>query len=312
MNVIETITEISEKCKVWNLIIILIIFLGVFGIFFGQTIYGWIDPKTFPEPFHAEVSNDTTENERGIILLNATVNQMQRELNSTFGWSANDIFLSPAFPYYLDNRAYRQIGIYNATRIMIDVYSRVIAKLGNNDRENENLYRAKTSYFPISPTRWGFMGIREGSESAYQKGMKEIEIYKKNLLSGNATYNCKTDDIYNAIITMTGDQILGYALGLLENSDELPWYTLDNRIYEAQGMVLVVRDFFSAVYKLYPQISQKNNETNFNKAMYYMTKICTYDPIWIANNPFNNGAVIRSYILNVKNRLDDIANSLKI
>lgn len=212
----------------------------------------------------------------------------------------------------MDNRAYRQIGIYNATRIMVDVYSRIIAKLGNNDREDENLYRAKTSYFPISPTRWGFLGVREGSESAYNKGFKEIEKYKANLLAGKATYNCKTDDIYNALITMTGDQILGYALGLLESSDELPWYTLDNRIYEAQGMALVVRDFLWAVYKLYPQISQKNNETNFAKAMYYLNKICTYDPIYIANNPFNNGAVVRSYLLNVKNRLDDIANSLKI
>lgn len=308
----KTILKISDRLKIWNLVLVVLMVLCIFVIFFGQTFYGWIDQKVFPEPYQVEVTEETTEQDRGIMLLDATVAQMKRELNSTFGWSANDIPISISYDMYMDNRAYRQIGVYNSTRILIDIYSRVIAKLGNNDREDENLYRAKASYFPISPTRWGFMGIREGSESAYEKGLKEIEKYKSNLLAGKATYNCKTDDIYMALTTITGDQLLGYTLGLLENSDELPWYTLDNRIYEAQGMVLVIRDFFWGVYKLYPQISQKNNETNFGKAMYYLNKICMYDPIYIANNPFNNGAVIRSYLLNVKNRLEDIANSLKI
>lgn len=303
---------ISDKLKLWNFVLVAIILLGLFGLIFGQQFYGMIDQKVFPQHPKPEVTAETSEQQRGTMVIDAITHQMQYELGSTFGWSANDIPISVSYPLYLDNRAYRQIGVYNATRIMVDIYSRVIAKLGNNDRENEHLYRAKTSYFPIAPTRWGMLGVREGAESAYQKGLKEIDIYKRDLLAGKAVYNCKTDDIYVSLMTITGDQVIGYALGLLENSDELPWYVLDNRIYEAQGMVLVVRDYIQAIYHIYPQIAAKNNEENFERAMFYMNKICEYDPIYIANNPFNNGSVIRSYLLNVKNRLEDIANSLRI
>ena len=55
-------------------------------------------------------------------------------------------------------------------------------------------------------------------------------------------YNCRTDDLYASFDLVIGENLLGYALGLLENSQELPFYTLDNRIYEVQGIVLVVRD----------------------------------------------------------------------
>lgn len=309
INLSGIMVSLSEKFKIGNFIIIGISVILLLMLTVGQSLYGKIDQKIFPEPATLHITDQMSENDRGIELLNAIVHQVKFELDSTFGWTANDIIFSP---YILDNRAYRQFGVYNSTRVLIDVYSRVIAKLGNNDREDKNLYRAKSSYFTLSPARWGIFGISESAESSYKKGLRELETYKNNLRLGKATYNCKTDDIHTALITITGDQMLGYALGLLENSEDLPWYTLDNRIYEAQGMAIVIRDFLNAIYQLYPQISQKNNETNFQQAMYYLDKICEYDPIWISNMPFNNGAVVRSFLLNVKNRMEDVANSLRI
>ena len=278
------------------------------GFFGGQWLYGVIDQKTFPEP-HSVETKDITEPQRGVALVDSIVHQMRYELNSTFGWTANDIIFNP---YIMDNRAYRQFGVYNTTRILMDIYSRVIAKLGNNDREDENLYRAKLSHFSIAPSRWGVFGIRESAESSYEKGLKEVDIFKKNLLDGKAQYNCRTDDIHETLLLIAGDQVLGYSLGLLESSEKLKWYTLDNRIYEAQGMALVVRDFVNVVYHVYPQVSDKNNEDNFKHAMHYLNLVCNYDPFYIATNPFNSGAVIRSYLLNAKNRIEDIANSLRI
>ena len=300
--------DVFDRFKLINIGLIFILFIFVLFLTFGQMLYGYIDQKEFPNPM--ELPNDITaltENEKGILLLDSITHQLKMEMNSTFGWTANDIIFNK---YILDNRAYRQYGVYNSTRILMDIYSRVIAKLGNNDRENDNLYKAKSSYFTLSPDRWAI--ISESSESAYKKGFNEIEKYKNDLTNNKAVYNCKTDDIHYALTIICGDQILGYAMGLLENAEELPWYQLDNRIYEAQGMILVVRDFLNTVYKLYPNIMSKNNEENFSQAMYYLTQICVYDPIWIATNPFNNGALIRSYLLNVQNRIQDIANSLKI
>ncbi|WP_278338608.1 hypothetical protein [Desulfovibrio piger] len=89
-----------------------------------------------------------------------------------------------------------------------------------------------------------------------------------------------------------GENMLGYALGLLADAQDIPFYTLDNRIYEVQGMVLVIRDFVKALYDLYPEIAQKNNAENMAAAMQFMNDICTYDPMYITSS-FNSGELIK-------------------
>ena len=207
----------------------------------------------------------------------------------------------------LDNRAYRQYGVYHATKVLMDLYSMTIAKLGTNDRESEMLYKARLNSFAIDPRSFMF----PSAESSYKKGLKLIEQYKESLDKGTGVYNCRTDDLYASFDLVIGENLLGYALGLLENSQELPFYTLDNRIYEVQGIVLVVRDFISALYELYPEISSKGNAGNMAAAIEYMNRICTYDPLYITSQ-VNSGELIISYVLFAKNRLEDIRNSIRI
>lgn len=189
----------------------------------------------------------------------------------------------------------------------MDLYSMTIAKLGTNDRESEMLYKARLNSFAIDPRSFMF----PSAESSYKKGLKLIEQYKESLDKGTGVYNCRTDDLYASFDLVIGENLLGYALGLLENSQELPFYTLDNRIYEVQGIVLVVRDFISALYELYPEISSKGNAGNMVAAIEYMNRICTYDPLYITSK-VNSGELIISYVLFAKNRLEDIRNSIRI
>ena len=207
----------------------------------------------------------------------------------------------------LDNRAYRQYGVYHATKVLMDLYSMTIAKLGTNDRENELLYKARLNNFAIDPRSFLF----PSAESSYKKGLKLIEQYKAQLDKGTAVYNCRTDDLYASFDLVIGEDLLGYALGLLQNTQEQPFYTLDNRIYEVQGIVLVVRDFVNALYQLYPEIREKGNANNMAAALDYMNRICSYDPMYITSK-LNSGELIISYVLFAKNRLEDIRNSIRI
>lgn len=93
------------------------------------------------------------------------------------------------------------------------------------------LYKARLNSFAIDPRSFMF----PSAESSYKKGLKLIEQYKESLDKGTGVYNCRTDDLYASFDLVIGENLLGYALGLLENSQELPFYTLDNRIYEVQG-----------------------------------------------------------------------------
>ena len=90
-----------------------------------------------PHP-RTDHSDKLDENAKGKALVDAITHQMRYELDSTFGWSINDILFNR---FVLDNRAYRQYGVYHATKVLMDLYSMTIAKLGTNDRESEMLYK---------------------------------------------------------------------------------------------------------------------------------------------------------------------------
>ena len=271
----------------------------------SQKLYSAVDQTSFPAPMPlpAEPAK-LSENEKGKLLLDAITYQMRRELDSSFGWTFNDIIFNR---FFMDNRAYREYGVYHATKFLLDLYSTQIAKLGSNDRESPQLYKARINNFVIDPRSFWF----PSAEGAYEKGFKLLEEYKESLDKGTGVYNCRTDDLYESFKAVTGENLLGYALGLLENSKKMPFYELDNRIYEVQGIVLVVRDFIKALYDLYPEIKAKNNVDNFNSAMEYMNRICSYDPL-IITSFFNSGELIASYLTFAKTRLQDICESIRM
>ncbi len=286
----------------------IILLIAIFALVWGsQKLYSLIDPVVFPNPAPINITADTTEEEKGIELLDAITYQLRYELNSTFGWTANDIIFNK---YLLDNRSYRQYGVYNATKTIFDYYSTTIAKLGSNDRENDDLYQSRMNHFALSPSRWGFLFI-PSAESSYKKGLNLVENYKKNLRNNNAIYNCRPDDIYNAFDLILSDRLLGYAIGLLQNSDSTSFTGLDNKIYEVQGMVIVIRDFFNALYVLYPETAGKNNEENYQVAMRYLDAVCSYNPL-VVTSTFNSTELVISYLLFARNRIEDIKESIRI
>ena len=292
---------------VWRTLLVQLgIFVGILLLLWGtQALYASIDRTVFPEAVAVPAKAETLkENEKGKILIDAITHQMRRELQSTFGWSINDILFNS---YLLDNRAYRQYGVYHATKFLVDIYATQIAKLGSSDRESDVLYKARINNFTLDPRSFWF----PSAEGRYEQGLERIEQYKKSLDDGTGVYNCRTDDIYAALQLIIGENMLGYAQGLLEKAQDIPAHTLDNRIYEVQGISLVVRDFLNALYYLYPEVKAKNNTENMTVAMDYLDRICTYDPLYITST-VNSGELILSYLLFAKARIADVAESLRI
>ena len=286
-----------SKCKIVakTLFIQLLFFISILFLFWaGNKLYSKIDQTEFPEPMKIQETSSLSDLDKGKLVADSIVHQMKHELNSTFGWSINDILFNS---YFLDNRASRQYGVYHATKVLMDLYSMHIAKLGSNDKENQFLYNARLNQFAIDPRSFMF----PSAESSYEKGIELVEKYKKSLDNGSGVYNCRTDDLYASFNMVIGENLLGYALGLLQNTQELAFYELDNKIYEVQGIVLVVRDFINTIYNLYPEINNKGNAENMIAAMDYMNRICTYDPLYITSK-VNSGELIISYVLFAKNR----------
>ena len=296
-----------SKCKIVakTLFIQILFFVSILFLFWaGNKLYSKIDQTEFPEPMKIQETSSLSELDKGKLVADSIIHQMKYELNSMFGWSINDILFNS---YFLDNRASRQYGVYHATKVLMDLYSMNIAKLGSNDKENQFLYSARLNQFAIDPRSFIF----PSAESSYEKGIELVEKYKKSLDDGSGVYNCRTDDLYASFNVVVGENLLGYALGLLQNTQELAFYELDNKIYEVQGIVLVVRDFINTIYSLYPEINNKGNVENMTAAMDYMNRICTYDPLYITAK-VNSGELIISYVLFAENRLEDVRDSIRM
>ena len=305
----------------WTVVILLAFILvwpltvGIYwGIYKGYTL---IDPAKFPwfaskmHPLLDQTKPDSAETKKGIALCTAISNRLEEEMNSAFGWSVNDLIISPT--RWLDNRANRQRGVIFATRMLINFFSTNLAKYGKVDAENQSLKEAREKYFAFSEDSWWF----PSSESEYRKGIELLRKYTDDLASGKAIFNMRSDDMYNMITFIIGNQFIDQPLGLLvQPNDEVPYTQLDDRVYYTQGVILVLRDFMRTFVHLYPQVKEKGGEENIRIAFREMEQICTYDPLIVLRGSHDSvtadhrGKMAR-YLIHIRERINDLAQSIR-
>ncbi len=313
----------SQKPKYtkWALIIILAFFLiwpltiGLYWLVYQG--YTALDPTKFPwqqTPMQAKLKQDAaglSEAEKGVLMTSALSNRLELELQSSLGWSVNDLIVSPT--RHLDNRGSRQRGVIFATRMLVTFFSTNLAKYGTVDAENEMLKEAREKHFAFSEDSWWL----PSSESEYKQGIELLREYEKNLSGGKAVYNMRTDDMYNLLTFITGKELMDQPMGLLvQTNDEVPYTKLDDRIYYSQGVILVLRDFLRTFVALYPEIKEKGGEENIKIAFRDMEQICTFDPLIVMRGDHDSvmadhrGKVAR-YLISMRERVNDLAQSIR-
>ena len=285
-------------------------------VYKGYTI---LDPTRFPNldpnitALLQETTPDSPPSKKGAALSAAIRNRLEQEMNSTFGWSINDLIISPT--RWLDNRANRQRGTIFATRMMVIYFSTNLAKYGKVDKENEFLIEAREKYFAFTSDKWWF----PSSESQYEKGISLIKKYESELLqeSKKAVFNLRTDDMHNMLEFIISKQFIDQTLGLLVQSNEdVPYTELDDRIYYTQGVILVLRDALKTFIHLYPEVIEKGGEENIRIALKDMNQVCTFDPLIVLRGDHDStmadhrGKMAR-YLISIRERIDDLAQSIK-
>ena len=281
--------------------------------------YTIVDTTRFPEldQHIAELLQTTTPTsspaQKGAALSAAIRNRLEQEMNSTFGWSVNDLMISPT--RWLDNRANRQRGTIFATRMMTTFFSTNLAKYGQVDAENDDLKEAREKYFAFTSDSWWF----PSSEDQYEKGIELLKKYEADLVKGDprAIFNLRTDDMYNMLSFIISKQFLDQPLGLLvQSNDEVSYTDLDDRIYYTQGVILVLRDVLRTFVHLYPEIQEKGGKENIRIAFREMDQICTFDPLIVLRGNHDSimadhrGKMAR-YLISVRERINDLAQSIK-
>lgn len=315
-----SIPKMTDFGKRFVLLLLVFILIGPFlvGIYWLiYTGYTLIDSTKFPQldsnilSILDQTPPDSPEAKKGAALATALRNRLEEEMNSTFGWSVNDLLISPT--RWLDNRANRQRGTIFATRMLINFFSTNLAKYGKVDAENDLLKEAREKYFAFTEDSWWF----PSSEKEYKKGIALVKAYEAELARGNAIYNLRSDDMYNLLSFIIGNQFLDQPLGNLVQADEEVSYSqLDDRIYYTQGVILVLRDFLRIFIHLYPEVKEKGGADNIRIAFKDMDLICTFDPLIVLRGSHDSimadhrGKTAR-YLISVRERINDIAQSIR-
>lgn len=272
--------------------------------------YNRIDQTRFPASNVdvKKLNSDLSESEKCAALARSIYSQMQWELDSRFGWSANDILPTRL----LDNRANRQKGVQFATYSFVQIFAVRAAKYGKVDEEYHPLKLARTQEMNYKPTSWIF----PSSEGLYRDGIKHIEQYIADQRSGKAIFNVKTDDLYEILMFLIGERFMDESLGpLMQTGDDLSHFKLDDQVYYAKGVMLVVRDVISTLVGLYPELTEKGGENNIKIALQTLDKIGMYEPLYITAGSGDSmfadhrGKLAR-YIMNVRERIRDVAESI--
>ena len=258
-----------------------------------------------------KTNTESDQPQKGAALSASIRNRLEQEMNSTFGWSVNDLIISPT--RWLDNRANRQRGTIFATRMLVNHFSTNLAKYGTVDAENKDLQEARETYFAFTADSWWF----PSSENQYEKGIELLKKYASDLVKGDATFNLRTDDMYNLLTYIISKQFLDQPLGLLvQSNDEVAYTELDNRIYYTQGVILVLRDVLRTFVHLYPEVKEKGGEKNIQIAFREMNQICDFDPLVVLRGAHDSimadhrGKMAR-YLISVRERINDLAQSIK-
>jgi hypothetical protein len=320
MDSIETGPKTHKILKAF--VVVLLTLLLVWPVTFGliwvsDKGYTALDPTRFPfenSKVHTlleSVNPDSPEPRKGATLCRAMTNRLEAEMASTFGWSVNDLWISPT--RWLDNRASRQRGVIFSTRMLVAFFATNLAKYGTVDVENEWLKEAREKRFAFSEDSWWL----PSSESQYRKGLELLNRYEAAVSEGQAVFNMRSDDIYNLLMFIISGQFLDQPLGLLvQATEDVAYADLDDRVYYSQGVILVLRDFLGALVRLYPLLREKGGEENIQIAFKEMERVCTFDPLVVLRGRHDSTMAdhrgkMASYVISIRERLNDVAQSIR-
>ena len=240
----------------------------------------FVDQITYPHftvdsRFQNEENKMNSMDRKSALIFEAATYQLQKELNSSFGWTPNDLIVSPV--KFFDNRLNRQLGVQDSAATLVKFLSKRFTNYGHGDEENQLTYKAGQA-LSSPPDYWnGYMG---DTEVVYQGALDKVNQYVSLANTANADKfsNIKNDDIL-AVLKLVAEEVLSVPLGRLQGRGRpLPWFELDNAVYYAQGAAINARNVLVALRSTYHDVLVKGSDDNLNFAIDALDEIINVNP----------------------------------
>lgn len=275
----------------------------------------------FVDPASASAADrEMLELQKGRVLALSIVARLQAEMDD--GWTPQYL-ISPRA--YFDNAVNRKLGVLMGTTLLQGFFSTHMAKYGNMDPENPWLQKARERDFTYSPSVWGF--FERSSVSAYEDGVKNVYTYADRLVDPSAKneeprtiVNIKANEVYEMLAFILSKNFIDVPLGWLsEPSENVAWTDLDDRVYFAQGVTLVVRDVVIVLKELFPEKItnvDKGGTQNLAKSLAAMDAICVFNPDLVLRGQGDSmfadhqGKMAR-FMFTMRERLYDVSETIR-
>lgn len=283
----------------------------ILGLHFGQIRHDRLDfsiDKTFPpdKPFVP-----------GEIYATTMAEIMEHELNGTFGWRPNDIFLwGPTL--MADNNSNRQIGILIALRETCRVFKDHLTKISSNEFD-PNLILADSD-FRNDPYRW----ILPSAEGKYRSGVRHLRAYVAGLHTNPPSSrelnqrNIELIRLMQAWSDLLGDAHANLYRSLTDTGQPVRPWTVDNYFYQSQGYAHVIYHMMEAVKREYytPLRTKPVLATLFDEAIDPLGKAATMKPLIVLNGSpdsifANSRRNLDAYISEARQKIYSIREELQ-
>jgi hypothetical protein len=233
-------------------------------------------------------------------------------------WLPNDLFWPTVF---LDNMPNFQIGQLEVAKYNIRVMRDHLSRMRTTDKLDPMAEGAFTA-LSNDPYKWWF----PSAESKWKKASENLEVFYQNFLSGESHFYPRADNLaelleqYESLMGGVNTRLI-YAprdmkeVLLMEDdrSDhpekpkmadvDIPWYTIDDNFYYAQGVAYALHESFKAIRIDFIDVLKDKNSVQLVDKILEDLRRCDFEPLVVFNGGL--GSVFANHSLNLSGVFND-------
>lgn len=233
-------------------------------------------------------------------------------------WLPNDMFWPTIF---LDNIPNFQIGQLEVAKYNIRVLRDHLSRMRTTDKLDPMAEGAFTA-LSNDPYKWWF----PSAESKWKKAGENLEVFYQNFLLGESHFYPRADNLaelleqYESLMGGVNTRLIHAPRDMKEvlmmeddASDhpenpkmadvDIPWYTIDDNFYYAQGVAYALYESFKAIRIDFIDVLKDKNSVQLVDKILEDLRRCDFEPLVVFNGDL--GSVFANHSLNLSGVFND-------
>jgi hypothetical protein len=233
-------------------------------------------------------------------------------------WLPNDLFWPTVF---LDNMPNFQIGQLEVAKYNIRILRDHLSRMRTTDKLDPMAEGAFTA-LSNDPYKWWF----PSAESKWKKASENLEVFYQNFLAGESHFYPRADNLaelleqYESLMGGVNTRLIHAPPDMNEvlmmeddTSDhpekpkmadvDIPWYTIDDNFYYAQGVAYALHESFKAIRIDFINVLKDKNSLQLVDKILEDLRRCDFEPLVVFNGGL--GSVFANHSLNLSGVFND-------